>query len=363
MRLLTKLIIKEISYPFAFLFAGLSVLLLAGQLIPLLPRILQDDISILNLLKICMLLVPALWSFVLPMSALIGVLLGLLRLSRDSELIAIKACGISPVRLLQPVLILSLAMTLTGFALSLFVVPASKTASQKLLFDIAQQGLIKGISQKGFYSPVEGITVYVHERMDSGELKGVFISDARNPDARLEIVAKRGLVAAGTENNGGGSIVFSLLDGSLHRADISKAEADILKFGSYTFKLAVKTDGFQLSRGSMGLAELLKRIDDPETSDKKHRLYSTEFAKRMNLPLGISTLCLIAFCLGCSFGKTGLSGGIAIGLGVFLAYYTSFTFMANLAEVGTITPFMALLLVNIGFTGIGLILLKRSSKN
>lgn len=357
MRILTKLVIKEMLLPFAFLFIGLSVLLLAGQLIPLLPRILQDGIAFFSLLKLSCLLIPSLWSFVLPMSALISVLLGFLRLSRDSELIAAKACGISPLRILKPVLIVSAFLTLIGLCLSLALTPASKAASRALLFKVAQQGLIKGITQKGFYSPIDGITVYVHEKTDAGDLNGVFISDARNPNAKLEIVAQQGKVATGSDDTGG-SIIFSLRHGSLHRVDTSKAEVDMLKFEGYTFKLAVKTEGFQPSRGSMEVAELLKRIYDPVTGEKKYRLYSTELYKRIHLPLGIGALCLIAFSLGCSFGKTGFSGGIAIGLGVFLAYYTLFTFMANIAEAGTISPAISMLLVNVIFTGIGLGLLK-----
>ena len=45
---------------------------------------------------------PAL-TFTLPMAVLVGVLIGLGRLSADSEIVALHACGISLRRLLLPV--------------------------------------------------------------------------------------------------------------------------------------------------------------------------------------------------------------------------------------------------------------------
>ena len=51
---------------------------------------------------------------------------------------------------------------------------------------------------------------------------------------------------------------------------------------------------------------------------------------------------MIAVPLGCLFGRTGLSGGIAIGLAAFLGYYMIMEIAANIADKGAIPPEIAM---------------------
>ena len=50
-------------------------------------------------------LLPQALALTIPMALLIGLLVGLGRLSADREFVVMMACGISPYRLLQPVLV------------------------------------------------------------------------------------------------------------------------------------------------------------------------------------------------------------------------------------------------------------------
>jgi len=87
--------------------------------------------------------------------------------------------------------------------------------------------------------------------------------------------------------------------------------------------------------------------------------YLTEFHERLAVPIGVLILGIMAAPLGILFGKTGPSGGIALGLAAFLAYYLSVAFAASLADTGNISPVIALWTPNFISAGItvGLIIL------
>ena len=49
-------------------------------------------------------LIPQALGLTIPMATLVGILIGLGRLSADREAVALLACGVSPYRLLRPIL-------------------------------------------------------------------------------------------------------------------------------------------------------------------------------------------------------------------------------------------------------------------
>src|SRR5947208_15782287 len=58
--------------------------------------------------RILMTLIPQALGLTIPMSLLVGILIGLGRMSGDREAMALLACGVSPCRLLRPVLLLAI---------------------------------------------------------------------------------------------------------------------------------------------------------------------------------------------------------------------------------------------------------------
>ena len=52
-------------------------------------------------------LIPSALGLTIPMSLLVGILIGLGRMSGDREAMALLACGVSPYRLLRPILLLA----------------------------------------------------------------------------------------------------------------------------------------------------------------------------------------------------------------------------------------------------------------
>ena len=119
MRILDRYIVREI---FRHAFLGLIVftfVLFVPQLIRLMELLVRHSGSGTQIAKLFLYVVPGVLIFTMPMAVLVGVLLGLGRMSADSEIIALTALGIGRRRILLPVGVLALAGALATVVMSL----------------------------------------------------------------------------------------------------------------------------------------------------------------------------------------------------------------------------------------------------
>ena len=103
MRILDRYIVHEI---FRHAFLGLIVftfVLFVPQLVQLMELLVRHSGSGAQIAKLFLYIFPGVLIFTIPMAVLVGVLLGLGRMSADSEIIALSALGVSRQRMLVPV--------------------------------------------------------------------------------------------------------------------------------------------------------------------------------------------------------------------------------------------------------------------
>ncbi len=347
MSILSKMILREILLPFIFSFCALNALLLVGRLLPLFEPILKAGTGFKDIFKLMALILPTFWIFVLPMATVLGVLLGFLRLSRDSEVLALFACGVQPKKMLAPVLLVTFSAFILSLFISGYILPATKRASKTFLLQLTQLALSRGIPQRMFFTPIPGLTIYAHDGKDGGRrLKGLFVWDSRKKDSSSQIVAKKGSIIASQDRK---EVALRLDDGQLNMASPDYKDVDTMDFKTYTIRLKLRDDAYEPSRGDLRIDRLWQAAFDPKNTKDDRLSYLVELYKRITLPIGTLILGLLAAPFGIFFGRTGLSGGIALSLAAFLSYYTIMIFMANLAEAGITPPFLSLWVPNLVF--------------
>src|SRR5438445_9032628 len=125
MRILDRYIVREI---FRHAFLGLVVftfVLFVPQLVRLMELLVRHSGSGSQITKLFLYIFPGVLIFTIPMAVLVGVLLGLGRMSADSEIIALTALGISRQRMLVPVGVLALTGAIATGTLTLWLAPAA----------------------------------------------------------------------------------------------------------------------------------------------------------------------------------------------------------------------------------------------
>ena len=111
----------------------LFVVVFSGRFIRYLAEAAVGDITAEILLPVMLYRLPSFFELILPLSLFIGILLAFGRLYADSEMVVLRACGISPAKLASLALIPALFIASLVALLSLQVAPDGSARARLLL--------------------------------------------------------------------------------------------------------------------------------------------------------------------------------------------------------------------------------------
>ncbi len=356
--ILTRMVLKEVALPLVFSLGAMSLLFLIGKLFTHVEPLLAAGISLREFIKLNLLMLPIFLYVLIPICSLLGVLIAFLRLSRDSEILALFSCGIGPSSLMFPVILIALAAFVSSLIVSAVVVPYSKRETGRFMEDITEKALLKGVPAKRFFTPTKGLTFFVDTAYDQGrKFSGVFIRDARNKAFSYDILAKKGALSIDTRS---GRVVLKLFNGRLFSISSNYLKIDTVDFQRYLLSISSNTDsGARKRRGEMTTWELLEASSDSGIKPSKRLKYLVEFHKRIGIPYGAFILSLLAAPLGIFFGRGGMSQGICMGLAAFLVYYLAILFGTTLAEDGRLPAMLGVWIPNFLLTLVSIAVYKR----
>ena len=117
----------------------------------------------------------------LPLSVLLASLMTFGNLGEHFELTAMKASGISLIRVMRPLLVLMIAISIGAFFFQNNALPIAQTKMWTLLFSMRQKSPEVEIPQGVFYDQLPGINLYVERKgREDGMLYDMIIYDVRN---------------------------------------------------------------------------------------------------------------------------------------------------------------------------------------
>lgn len=255
---------------------------------------------------------------------------------------ALKACGIGIYRMLPPILIIALtAAVLTGL-ITVQLLPDSKIAREKLLFQLAKEKIDKGMRERQFSDAIGNIVLYA-DRIDNDtrEWQGVYVTDMRDQKNPMIVMARHGSLSADLDKM---LLVLTLKNGSLHRVqgDITQT----VQFNRYLLHLplpnATGDATLTTDKGKLSLAQLQQQAKNPNIDAEQRTAMLVEYHRRLTLPVGCFILSLIGFPLGLLAGPGQRSVGLPLGLGLFIFYYV-LTTAAKAVGKSLILPLVPLL--------------------
>lgn len=238
------------------LFGFFSLVLVAvywvNRAVSLFDRLIGDGQSMLVFLEFTALTLPNVIRLVLPISAFAAAVYVTNRLTQDSELVVMQATGFSPFRLARPVVIFGMIVVVMSALLVNVVVPASRTALAERSAEIEANVTARFLREGSFLHPSPGVTLYIREVAPTGELRDVFISDARSPARRVTYSALRALAL---QSDTGPKIL--MYDGMAQTLTASDRTLAVTRFGDLTYDLGsfIRAGG----RGRPGVEELPTR--------------------------------------------------------------------------------------------------------
>jgi LPS export ABC transporter permease LptF/LPS export ABC transporter permease LptG len=363
-RIIDRYIYKELGPPFAIGVAVFTFFLVIDRIYQLTDLVITKSVPFALVLPLLIYMLPSFLALTLPMALLVAVLLVCGRLAGDLEVAALKASGVSPLRLLRPFLAVATVVTLLIAWLTLVVGPWSNGAFQRQLFRILQSRASTGIKERTFSATFNQFVVYVDEVSASQvRLKGLLVSDERNPEQSRIIVAREGRLLSDEATR---RITLRFLDGSISESDVGdRRRFRQTYFSLYDMSLPVDSPIARVSREEKPEKQLPLRqlLAEARRLDREGQItapYYVELHKRLALPVAALVFTLVAFPLGVRTHRGGRAVALGISFGVVVSYYILYTSMEGLALRGRLPAGVAVWIPNAILAVLGAALLRAS---
>lgn len=267
-------------------------------------------------------------SSLIPPAFFISVLVALGRMARDSELIALSACGLGPARMYRSLLYFAIPVALVTGYISFFVKPQAVAEIQKILHERKNQvHQITGIKQGRFYQHRQGqTTVYVEAIEDKKRLRNVFIHDRDGDQIRL-VVSDTGERRVDEVS---GDQFVTLYNGRRYDGVPGNPEYSIGTFERYNLRIKQQDLSHYKTgkRAAFPTAELVGSDDLEDTG---------ELLDRISGPLAIFTLTLLAIPLTAKSPRQRAFGRTFLALLTYFSFFNLHRVATNWYETG-VTP-------------------------
>jgi LPS export ABC transporter permease LptF/LPS export ABC transporter permease LptG len=359
-RILDRYVWAELLAPFGMGLAVFTFFLFIDRVYQLTDLVITKGVPFYLVLGLLGCMLPAFLTLTMPMAYLVSVLLACGRLAGDLEVTALKACGVSPLRLLRPFLLAGALVSLVTLWLTLVVTPWASSTFQHQLFRILQTRATTGIKERTFSASFGQFTVYVQEISASQvALKGLLVSDERTPAVSRVIVAREGRLLTDEEQK---RITLRFIDGQITETDVpDHRRSRYTAFSLYDMTLPLESPlagagRMEKPERDLPLHALTREARRLEAEGQIVTPYWVEFHKRFALPMAALVFTLVGFPVGIRTQRGGRGAALAVSLGIVVVYYLVFTFLEGLAHRGRIPPAVAMWLPDALFGTVGLLL-------
>ena len=364
-RILDRYIVKELGPPFAIGVGVFTFFLVIDRIYQLTDLVITKSVPFALVMPLLLYMLPSFLALTLPMATLVAVLLVCGRLAGDLEVAALKASGVSPLRLFRPFLAVGVLVTLLIAWLTLAVGPWSSGAFQRQLFRILQSRASTGIKERTFSATFNQFVIYVDEVSPSQvRLRGLLVSDERNPEQSRIIVAREGrLLSDETARR----ITLRFLDGSISESDVGdRRRFRQTYFSLYDMSLPIDSPIAAASREEkpekqLPLRQLISEADRLRREGQIATPYYVELHKRFALPVAAFVFTLVGFPLGIRSHRGGRAVALGLSFGIVVSYYILYTSMEGFALRGRLPAGVAVWIPNALLALVGVAMLRAAA--
>lgn len=250
MKILTRYILREHIGPMVAALGVLVGLMLLNQLAKRFGDLVGKGLPWHLIAQVFGLSIPFILAMTMPMAVLVAVLYTFNRLSSDNEITAIRAGGVSLIRLMRPVMI---AATLVAVSMIWFndtVLPESNHALRRLLTDISRKRPTFELRERVVNEVAPGKLFLQAARIDRGRsvLRDLVIFDLGRQDLERTIYADSGLMAFNATQT---DLYLTLFDGSMHETDRATPHMDQhTYYAEQVIRISGVSNELELGRGT-----------------------------------------------------------------------------------------------------------------
>jgi len=350
LKVLDKYILKQSVVNFLFGVILFVILVSAGDLLFRLARLwLQGGLSLGKVIKVFFLSLPSLLIYILPVSVLLSVLLTVGRMSGDSEVVALRAGGISFRRLTIPFFLFSLWVCAGTIIIQEACLPWASVELKQMEEEVSGGGVIP---ENTFFrdDSEPGIERMFYVKTIDPEkflLLGVVVQEYDEKGLRRIINAQEA-------SNQEGKWIFK--EGIIYEVGEGGEIERVVRFSKEEVTTTQSIEEIQKIRKSpqeMSFLELKNFIEGERSRGRKTEKLELILWQKTAFPFASLVFVLIGVSLGIASPRSGRALGIGLSILIVFAYYVIFSLGSTLAEGGGLSPFWGTWIANIMGFAIG----------
>jgi lipopolysaccharide export system permease protein len=361
--ILDRYMLAELAGPFGFGLSAFMLIFAATQLLAIGRMVSADHAPVWAAIEFFLWGLPADLGFVFPMALLLGTLLAIQRLSGESELTALKAGGISFMRVTVPLLAAGVLMSFVTFFVQEFVAPYAAD-QQTQIENVAITHVSAFNRDLTVSAPLPGggkqITIATsYEQHTQALLHVTLIQYDKHNVATQIIFADRADFTADKWILENASLYRFNPDGTLiAEPHVPRQEVALGEKPTDIVKRLSQNDPENMSR-----SEIAQIVASGQLTQSELRKYVTTYQEKLAQPFACFVFVLIAIPFGMRAARSG--GGTSVGFGFAVAivfvYYIVLTVFSFISEAYIFFAPLWAWVPNIIFTGIGLVRLRRAA--
>ncbi len=358
MRILDKYIGREVVSNSLLGLVVFSFVFFVPQLVRMMEIIVQHAATFKETAALLISSLTPVLIFTLPMSMLVGVLIGLGRLSADSEIVAMNATGINLRRLLLPIGGIAVAAMALTFGITGWLAPLSLRTLSSLENRLRISQASVAIEPRVFDERFPHIVLYVQDVSASGtRWKDVFLAESNSsPDSRVT-VAKNAVVIGEPR---AGRLTLQFTDAATHvYAPDKPAHYEVQTSAVESANLPLSNPATATNKRAATSVREQPLVQLLSVSGSEAREARVEFQQRLALPVACLFFALLGVPMAVHPRRGGRAGGFVVAILLICGYYVFFVTGVHYAQNGVLSPVFGVWLANIVTFLIAVVLLRR----
>jgi len=363
--ILDRYITRELILPFLLGLVVFTFLLMIQPLGDYSEQLIAKGVSWGIVVRVLGTLIPQALAVTIPIALLIGLLIGLGRLSADRETVAMQACGISIYRLLRPVLLLAVLTWAATSYIMIEAVPTANQAFRQIVFGIISARAENEIKPRVFFEDFPNRVLYVGDAPPGGGWRECFLADTSKPDQPTVFTAETCRLAIDRDKR---TVDMVLTKGSRHAATLSDpAKYEVARFEELILGLdantVFRTSDILKGDNEMTIPELEERAVELRAQGLSVHGPTMALHRKFALPFACFVLSVIGLGLGVQHARGGKLAAFVPGIAVIFVYYIIDYGGRQMAKGQLLAPWLAVWSPNIvlGVAGVALLLWRARS--
>jgi LPS export ABC transporter permease LptG/LPS export ABC transporter permease LptF len=301
---------------------------------------------------------PGVFTFTLPIAVLVGVLIGLGRMSADSEIIALHALGFGQRRLFLPIGLFALLAALLTAVMTFWLGPQALASFRNTEVRLRSTQASFEVQPRVFDERFPRLVLFVRDvDATATHWQGVLLAESGAENGPRLTLAEEAIVVADREE---GKLQVHLRNGSSHEYDPKQpGRYSVTTFGQsdipiVVFGLATSITA-RRSVAEFSLGELRQVTSPPQAT----RDAAVELHRRFSFPVTCLVFALLAAPLASRPRRGGRAGAFLLTLLVICGYYLIFVLGAGMARQGSVSPVVGIWGANVLAAVLGVFLFPR----